>query len=162
MTPAPITRQTGRRLALAILAAALALTTLSACQQSNEDRLHEYEKSIRREADWLWNNMNYARTNYYPSPEVCDAPSFGYKAVTLSVAERAEDPDQAYLVDILDSAAFLVREARAEWDAFCSGENSAAHAAGFLESRLVPAYERMNSVLVSILPAQPTPRPGST
>lgn len=135
---------------------------LIACQSNPDQAITDYQKSIRSEADWLWNNMNYARTTYHPSDDVCDAPTFNRKRVTFTDAQRADNPQQAYLVDVLDSAAFLVQEAHAEWDLFCQGRVSAAETAGFLESRLVPAYERMNGVLVALAPSQPTPQPGST
>jgi len=138
--------------------------TWSACTLVNDtgQRLRDYEASIRAEADWLWNNMNFARTHLEPSMTYCQSEIFTHRGVELTDAARQNDPRTADLVDRLDYAAVLVRQAHDEWDRFCDYESSAATTTASLERRLTLAYDSMNQVRVALVPTGPTPRPGST
>ena len=144
----------------------VALLGLSACGAllggGTDQLLRDYETSIRSEADWLWNNMNYARTHLDPDPALCGVESFERKAVTLTAEARERDPRSAALVDHLDYAAALITQAHDEWTLFCTRRSSAVNTAAQLERRLLPAYDSMNQVRVALLPSESAPQPGST
>ncbi len=138
---------------------------LSACINVGDPRdqgVRNYEASTREEADWLWNNMNYVRTHFYPDDAYCKPEFFSRQAVLLTPEQRANDPRTASLVDQLDYAATLIQQAHDEWDRFCRRESSAPTTVQVLERRLMPAYASMNAVRVALLPDQSTPLPGST
>lgn len=153
----------GLKLARRVLLPVL-LVVLGGCVtfQQKDEPVRDYEASVRSEADWLWNNMNYVRTHIKPDPAYCAPESFAYDSVTLSPQQREQDPHTANLVDRLDYAAILVGQAHDEWDRFCRSESSAVNTAGAMERRLLPAYQSLNQVRVAVLPSQATPQPGST
>lgn len=144
-----------------LLAGAL---VLSACALTGgpDTQIGNYEKSVRAEADWLWNNMNYARTHLQPDDAYCKPEQFVHRKVTLDDAARRNDPRRAALVDRVDYAAVLVRQAHDEWNRFCSHQNSAVGTVAALEQRLMLAYSSMNQVRVALAPCEATPAPGST
>lgn len=141
--------------------AVLACST-SPFEQDTNTQLKEYQNSIRSEADWLWNNMNFCRVNLYPNDVYCQPETFKHPTVELSANERLEDPRAAVLLDQLDYAALLVQQAHDEWTRFCEHRSSASQTAAYLEQRLVNAYEYMNGVLVALKPSSVAPEPGST
>jgi hypothetical protein len=137
---------------------------LSACMLTGglDSQIESYETSVRAEADWLWNNMNYARTHLQPDDTYCKSEVFVHRKVTLDDATRQSDPQRAALVDRVDYAAVLVRQAHDEWNRFCSHQNSAVGTVAALEPRLTLAYANMNQVRGALQPCDPTPAPGST
>jgi hypothetical protein len=153
------------RTRIAIVAALVALA-LTACASliggGTDQQVRDYEASIRSEADWLWNNMNYARTHLDPEPALCGPETFERQAVTLTAEAREGDTRTAALVDRLDYAAALVTQAHDEWTLFCTRRSSAVNTAAQLERRLLPAYDSMNQVRVALLPSEAAPQPGST
>jgi len=137
---------------------------LSACALTGglDTQIGNYEKSVRAEADWLWNNMNYARTHLQPDDAYCKPEQFVHRKVILDDAARQKDPQRAALVDRVDYAAVLVRQAHGEWNRFCNHQNSAVGTVAALEQRLMLAYSSMNQVRVALEPCEATPAPGST
>jgi hypothetical protein len=137
---------------------------LSACMLTGglDSQIESYETSVRAEADWLWNNMNYARTHLQPDDTYCKPEVFVHRKVTLDDATRQNDPQSAALVDRVDYAAVLVRQAHDEWNRFCSHQNSAVGTVAALEPRLTLAYASMNQVRGALQPCDATPAPGST
>jgi hypothetical protein len=146
---------------LALLLAAIACDS-GLVNVTREDRLLDYEKSLRQEADWLWNNMNYCRTHYSPEAEPCAHRTFTHKAVEMDESARAQDPSNASLLDYLDYATLLIQQAHEEWNHFCDGQRNGYNTAAFLESRLTPTYDSLNYVRVVLEPKRPTPKPGSS
>jgi hypothetical protein len=143
----------------------ISVLALSACVtlgNTRDQRLRDYEASVREEADWLWNNMNYVRTHFYPDDAYCKPEYFEHKSVPLTPEQRQADLYTANLADQLDYAEVLIQQAHDEWDRFCAHESSAPTTAAVLEKRLLLAYESMNGVRVALAPSQATPQPGST
>jgi hypothetical protein len=137
---------------------------LGACALTGglDSQIDSYEKSVRAEADWLWNNMSYARTHLQPDDAYCKPELFVHRKVTLDDETRRNDPQRAALVDRVDYAAVLVQQAHDEWNRFCSHQNSAVGTVAALEQRLTLAYASMNQVRVALEPCESTPAPGST
>ena len=129
---------------------------------TRQTRIKQYEESVREEADWLWNNLNYARTNLWPNEEICTQEVFKHPTIQLTDSQREQSPNDAYMVDLLDQAAVLTQQGHTAWEEFCAGGVSAAETTRFLENHLIETYNRLNGVLWVMAPQQPTPRPGST
>jgi hypothetical protein len=163
--PSPPTHR-ARLLATTALAALIALVLgLAACipaTGTTDDNLRDYEKSIREEADWLWTNLYYAYTNYYPDPEMCADELYQHPTVDLTTVQRQDDPEAAYMEDLLDSALVLVDETHDQWRRFCAGEISATGTTSYMEPRLTAIYERLNMTRTVLYPRKATPAPGST
>lgn len=146
-----------------LLAGALLLVACSAelfAPPTTAERLLAYETSLRSEADWLWNNMNYARLHYEPDPVWCSQQRFDHQPVTLSRTERDQDPDNALLSDHLEYAAARIAEVRAEWERYC--RSGGGHPGDYMEAGLRLAYSSLNTARVALRPRQPTPQAGST
>lgn len=134
-----------------LLASCMPVATLSG-------QITAYEKTLRSEADWLWNNMNYARTHYIPAADWCTEYDFNHQPVELTESVRSKDPDSAYLVDHLNYAATMIDEAHAEWKTYCRGQGG--NPTPGMETRLRMAYDSLNMIRVSL--AEAAPPPGST
>ena len=144
----------------------LAIGLLAGCQgglwgDNRQQRFLNYENSLRQEADWLWNNMNYARTHSTIEGDICAPRTFEHQPVTLSDSERQASPRDASLADHLNYAAALIGQAHDEWTLYCQSARGSGGTASFIESRLLPAYNSLNQVRLACLPKQPTPPPGS-
>jgi len=144
----------------------LVLILLAGCQggllgSSRERQFLNYESSLRQQADWLWNNMNYARAHTAIEGDICAPRTFEHRPVTLSERPREASPREASLADHLAYAATLIGQAHDEWNLYCQSARGSGGTANFLESRLLPAYNSLNQVRLAYLPKQPTPKPGS-
>jgi hypothetical protein len=124
-----------------------------------QTRLRSYEESLRSEADWLWNNMNYARMHFTPDPRWCTSYDFDHQPVSLSASEREDDPNAASLVDHLDYAAGRLAEVRTEWERYCQGRSGSP--ADYMEQRLRLAYNSLNTVHAAVQ-EEAAPERGST
>lgn len=151
-----------RRIVHGLSGAILVALALAGCVASPTDQLRAYEQSVREEADWLWNNLNYVRANLSTEQADCSTEPFKHPVVRMTAAMRQADPASAALLDRLDYAALLIEQAHAQWMSFCGRTASAPLTARALEERLLPAYEHLNGVRVALLPAEDAPAPGST
>lgn len=147
--------------ALALLSLLASGLVLAACATPDQ-QLRSYESSVREEADWLWNNLNYCRTHLEPDPEMCRAEAFTHDRIILAADAREKDPPRAGLVDYLDYASALVQDCHRAWNEFCAGQRSAISTASYLEARLTTAYDALNQVRRATEPQKNVPAPGST
>jgi len=138
----------------------LAGCTVPAPETSVNRQVNDYEASLRSEADWLWNNMNYARLNAIPAPGWCTDEQFDHHAVQMTDPQRADNPTTAGCVDHLVYAAARIKDARDIWDAYCAQHN--LNPGPNMEAQLRAAYTSLNTVRLAQLPNDPTPAPGST
>jgi len=123
-----------------------------------DQQMTNYEASLRAEADWLWSNMNYATTHARPETSQCAARDFKHKPVELDDTTRQTDLTAGSLVDNLNYVAELIGQARDQWKLFCDNQINSATASAFLESRLRPAYETLNTI-TTMLEQRITPSP---
>lgn len=138
----------------------LALGLLAGCQDGRQRDIRSYERSLRQEADWLWNKMNYARTHTAIEGDICAPRTFKHKPFSLNEDERQASPREASLADHLSYAATLISQAHDEWDLYCQSVRGSGGTANFIESRLLPAYNSLNQIRLAYTPKQPTPKPG--
>lgn len=141
---------------LAWLAAILIGLALSACGSVDKvinvdtpvpplhDRLNDYERSLRAEADWLWENANFLETRGSPSADQCAAREFNHQPVSMTADERSEDDLSAKIADQLDYAAILISQGRDQWNNFCQLKATGSDTRVFLMARLSPAYQALN------------------
>jgi hypothetical protein len=121
-------------------------TPVPRMNESLDVRMGRLDQSLRDEAKWLWDNMNYARTNPRPDADRCAAREWEHRPVVMDAEARRLDPTASRMVDHLDYATTLIGQARDEWARHCRDEISAMNVVIFLESRLTPAYQSLNIV----------------
>jgi hypothetical protein len=136
-----------------LLVVALTGCLSSIAEAATRQKIINYEASLRAEADWLWDNMNYARKYYRVDPGLCVFPDFKHSPVQLG--DKADD-DESLMVEHLDYAAQRLLEVRQSWRDFCDGK---ANPSTYMEGRLRPAYESLNQVRLLLNPKDPTPAP---
>ncbi|MBN1679147.1 MAG: hypothetical protein JW966_02565 [Anaerolineae bacterium] len=136
----------------------LLLPGCSALNGGTERQIITYEESLRQEADWLWNNMNYALTHYKTAGSYCADITFKHHPVKLSESERKKDAKTAGIVDHLDYAARMIKDAHQRWTDYCSDKQTSGPAS-YMETRLRLAYDSLNQVRISL--SEPVPQPGS-
>jgi hypothetical protein len=147
-----------RRGGLVVIVAIMAL--VAGCglgQKSLNEKIADYEHSLRDEAGWLWEKMNYARTHYTPNDAECKDQKFKPKTVKLDKGTRKENPSAATMVDRLDYAAGLIQVAHGYWNQYCAGQLGAPDPAPYLEAQLRAAYDYINAVRVSLNKAPSAP-----
>jgi hypothetical protein len=106
--------------------------------------LSKYENSLRSEATWLWDNMNYARTHTVGDDEHCAPKDFKHEPVTMDADARQTNDLAARILDQLDYAFQLIGQSRDEWGLYCQRSESADVTTAFLQSRLDPAFKSLN------------------
>jgi hypothetical protein len=129
---------------------------LGGCERDTRSlstQLADYESSLRDEANWLWDRMNYTRTHFNPDPALCQDRDFQHRAVMLDKNTRQTNRDAAHAADRLDEAAYYIRAVRQHWDAYCDG---ASVNPTYMEKYLRDAYDRMNQARVRL---KQEPRP---
>lgn len=125
---------------------------LSACSENSDgippfdQKMIDYEASLRAEADWLWENMTAARTQALPDSERCKPRTFTHDPIEVTDTIRKTDDVAAKTGDHLIYAAELIGQAHAEWEQYCDGRLSGGSTAVYMESRLRPAYNSLNVV----------------
>lgn len=141
---------TGWRWLLVI--ALLAGVLLAACQQEDEkaeqqaenNRMSDWEQSLRAELDWLWERVNYLATTGRPDDALCAPRTFEHRPVTLSEEERAENDLSAKLEDQLSYAQALLADAHGQWERFCDLQATGVDVRAYMLARLDPAANALN------------------
>ncbi|MBN1679148.1 MAG: hypothetical protein JW966_02570 [Anaerolineae bacterium] len=105
-----------------------------------------YAATLRNEADWLWDNMNHARTNPVPDAGRCVPKDFNHEPVNLRQDTLEQDVPGTKLAQRLDYVRELLQQASDNWFAFCNNQSSAQNTINFMSSRLNPAYDSLDSV----------------
>lgn len=139
-----------------LVAVALSGCIGSVSASANRQRIINYEASLRAEADWMWDNMNYTQTHYRLEAGRCIEPDFKHQPVTLG---DSLGQDEKQMVEHLDYAALLLKETREQWRDYCQTNGGAASPAAFMESRLRPTYEGLNQVRLLLSSERATPGP---
>lgn len=111
-----------------------------------DERMENYEESLREELNWLWETMALLNTYQRPIPEICEDKTFEHNPVTITDEEREADETGGKLVDHLDYAGTLIAQAHEQWSRFCSLDAAANDTYALMNSRLLAANDSLNLV----------------
>jgi hypothetical protein len=152
---------TPQRRLLALLVVVMVLFSACAGAETAEEEtdtssggdatLKKWERSLRKEADWLWSNMNYVSTHNWPEDDAdCEDQTFNHNPVEMTEDERDENPVEARTLDQLEYAGLLLEQSHEMWLEFCAEDETGQVTYAFMESRMRPAYESLNQAKTTI------------